>query len=256
MRAPALIDGATCVAVSSGKGGVGKSTTTAAIALALAARGHDVLALDADTTGSNLHHLLDVADLTLNASREPLELILPEAHGVRLMSTESFGKQISPRDLISAARFAAMPEYVIVDLPAGWGADHAAVAAALPDLVVAVVAPTATALADHVTHRDHWNSGWADALRELRNHDKRRKWAELADEPAILEVETMARFCGINEATGEEVTIRRSDAVSAEEMAPFAQPTVSLPAAATPAALAESAEIASIVDQIVELHNS
>jgi MinD-like ATPase involved in chromosome partitioning or flagellar assembly len=59
-----IVPGATTVAVTSGKGGVGKSTTGVALAAALTARGHDVV-VDADIEGPNVHLLADVTDPAL-----------------------------------------------------------------------------------------------------------------------------------------------------------------------------------------------
>jgi hypothetical protein len=106
-------------------------------------------------------------------------------------------------------------------------------------------------LSDHVSHVEAWNSGWESALRQLRNKDQRRKWAELADSPTILEVETMARFRGIDESSGAEVTIRRSDAVPAARVAEVAAPVSSLPATASVAELAASPELTVLVERIV-----
>jgi ATP-binding protein involved in chromosome partitioning len=75
------------IAVSSGKGGVGKSTVAANLAAAMAARGHRVGLLDADIYGPDI-------PLMFGENRKPKvtgakgeEKIVPlEAHGVRLMS--------------------------------------------------------------------------------------------------------------------------------------------------------------------------
>ena len=74
-------------AVASGKGGVGKSSVTANIAVALAAAGQRVGVLDADVWGYSVPHLFGVR-------RSPVALkgvMLPvEAYGVKLMSTGFF----------------------------------------------------------------------------------------------------------------------------------------------------------------------
>ena len=72
------------IAVASGKGGVGKSTTTANLALALAAEGARVGLLDADIYGPSVPTMMGVSGRPQsvdNKSMEPLE-----SHGVRLMS--------------------------------------------------------------------------------------------------------------------------------------------------------------------------
>ncbi|MFC0217920.1 ATP-binding protein involved in chromosome partitioning [Pseudochelatococcus lubricantis] len=73
------------VAVASGKGGVGKSTTAANLALALARLGHRVGILDADIYGPSLPKLFALADSKPEV--EEGRILKPlEAHGLRLMS--------------------------------------------------------------------------------------------------------------------------------------------------------------------------
>ncbi len=74
----------TVIAVSSGKGGVGKSTVATNLAVALAAQGHRVGLMDADVYGPNIPRMMGV--------KKPLEVsadakIVPlDAHGVKLVS--------------------------------------------------------------------------------------------------------------------------------------------------------------------------
>jgi ATP-binding protein involved in chromosome partitioning len=75
------------VAVSSGKGGVGKSMVAANLAVALAADGHAVGLLDADIYGPNIPLMFGEKRrpaVTGNKGQERIEPL--EAHGVRLMS--------------------------------------------------------------------------------------------------------------------------------------------------------------------------
>ncbi|MEV0701026.1 Mrp/NBP35 family ATP-binding protein [Saccharopolyspora sp. NPDC050389] len=80
-------------AVASGKGGVGKSSVTANLAVALARSGQRVGVLDADVWGYSIPHLFGVR-------RNPIALngiMLPvEAHGVRLMSVGFFVDDAEP----------------------------------------------------------------------------------------------------------------------------------------------------------------
>jgi ATP-binding protein involved in chromosome partitioning len=73
------------IAVASGKGGVGKSTTAANLALALAAEGAKVGILDADIYGPSQPQMLGIADQRPQSvdgkTLEPLE-----AHGLQAMS--------------------------------------------------------------------------------------------------------------------------------------------------------------------------
>jgi ATP-binding protein involved in chromosome partitioning len=72
------------VAVASGKGGVGKSTTAVNLAVALAARGKRVGILDADVYGPSLPRMLGISE---KPKPLPDKRIAPlEAHGVKVMS--------------------------------------------------------------------------------------------------------------------------------------------------------------------------
>ena len=80
-------------AVASGKGGVGKSSVTANLAVALAQQGQRVGVLDADVWGYSIPHLFGVR-------RSPVALkglMLPiQAHGVSLMSVGFFVEEDEP----------------------------------------------------------------------------------------------------------------------------------------------------------------
>jgi ATP-binding protein involved in chromosome partitioning len=118
------------VLVASGKGGVGKSSVTANLACALAARGHSVGLLDADVYGYSIPRMM-------GATRAPVmlgdDLILPvEAHGVRLMSVGFMASDDQPviwrgpmlhKALTSFVTevFWDDPDYLLVDLPPGTG---------------------------------------------------------------------------------------------------------------------------------------
>lgn len=82
------------VLVGSGKGGVGKSTVSANLALALAARGLRVGLMDADLYGPSVSHLFGLEEGTRVASSGG---ILPhERHGIKLMSMGSIVDKSTP----------------------------------------------------------------------------------------------------------------------------------------------------------------
>lgn len=73
------------IAVASGKGGVGKSTVSSNLAIALSRQGLKVGLLDCDLYGPSIPLMLGVPDHQPQADRE--ERIIPiEAHGLKLMS--------------------------------------------------------------------------------------------------------------------------------------------------------------------------
>src|SRR3954454_7513315 len=80
----------TVIAIASGKGGVGKSTVSANLAVALARAGRKVGLIDADVYGPSQPTLLGNHD---KPSAENDKLIPVEAHGVRFLS---LGQLVSP----------------------------------------------------------------------------------------------------------------------------------------------------------------
>ena len=83
------------VAIASGKGGVGKSAITANLAVALAARGARVGALDADLNGPSLGRMLGVARNALTDGEAGVEPAIGVA-GVRVMSIDLLQQDHAP----------------------------------------------------------------------------------------------------------------------------------------------------------------
>ena len=117
------------IAVASGKGGVGKSTVAANVAVILAGRGAKVGLLDADIYGPNIPTMMGVDQL--GGTKD--EKILPgEGHGVKVMS---MGFMVKPeqaliwrgpmlhsaiKQFISDVDWGEL-DYLVVDLPPGTG---------------------------------------------------------------------------------------------------------------------------------------
>ena len=118
----------TLVAIGSGKGGVGKSTVAANLAVALARSGKSVGLVDADVYGPSQPTLLGT---DARPTAEDDRLIPVEAHGVKLLS---LGQLVSPghalawRGPMATGALAKLieadwgdSELLIVDLPPGTG---------------------------------------------------------------------------------------------------------------------------------------
>jgi ATP-binding protein involved in chromosome partitioning len=146
------------IAVASGKGGVGKSTVSVNLAVALAKAGATVGLLDADITGPNIPMMLGLEG---QPGASPNNKILPlERHGVKAISIQFFvpdGQPIVWRGpLIGGAisQFLRDVEwgeldYLVVDLPPGTSDAQLTLAQAVPiSGVVLVTTPQDVALSD------------------------------------------------------------------------------------------------------------
>ncbi|MFO7590096.1 MAG: P-loop NTPase [Acidimicrobiia bacterium] len=135
------------LAIASGKGGVGKSSVTTNLAIALAQRGRRVAVVDADVWGFSLPRMLGVShppDLIDDV------LVPPEAHGVNVISMGFFTAEDQaviwrgPMLHKALEQFLtdvhwAEPEYLVVDLPPGTGDISLSIAQFLPRAEVVVV---------------------------------------------------------------------------------------------------------------------
>ena len=116
------------VAVASGKGGVGKSTVAANLALALARSGHQVGLMDADIYGPSVPIMMGVPGV-IDQQTTPLPL---ERHGIKLMS---MGFLVPPTQAViwrgpmvhrAVSQFLTdidwgQLDYLVIDLPPGTG---------------------------------------------------------------------------------------------------------------------------------------
>jgi ATP-binding protein involved in chromosome partitioning len=137
----------TVIGVASGKGGVGKSSVTANMALALAARGATVGVLDADVYGYSIPRMMGVTRPAVAVE----DLMLPvEAHGVRLMSIGFLTEEDSPVIWRGPMLHKALtsfvtevwwdePDYLLVDLPPGTGDVSISIAQLLPTASLVIV---------------------------------------------------------------------------------------------------------------------
>jgi ATP-binding protein involved in chromosome partitioning len=146
------------IAVASGKGGVGKSTVSVNLAVALAKAGASVGLLDADITGPNIPMMLGLEG---QPSASANNKIIPlERHGVKAISIQFFVPEGQPivwrGPLIGGAisQFLRDVEwgeldYLVVDLPPGTSDAQLTLAQAVPiSGTVLVTTPQDVALAD------------------------------------------------------------------------------------------------------------
>ncbi len=150
------------IAVSSGKGGVGKSTVAANLAVALAKAGYKVGLLDADIFGPSVPKMFQVEDARPYAETiDGRDLIIPiEKYGLKLLSIGFFvdpdqatlwrGGMASNalKQLIADANWGDL-DYFLIDLPPGTSDIHLTIVQnlALTGAVV-VSTPQQVALAD------------------------------------------------------------------------------------------------------------
>ncbi len=146
------------IAVASGKGGVGKSTVAANLAVALAATGAKVGLCDCDLYGPSVAQMFGTRERPM--ANEQDEIIPLEAHGIKLMSmgflleerspvivrgpmatryTQQFLRQVAWEDL----------DYLVLDLPPGTGDIQLTIVQTVSvDGVVIVTTPQEVALID------------------------------------------------------------------------------------------------------------
>jgi ATP-binding protein involved in chromosome partitioning len=116
------------IAVSSGKGGVGKSMVASTLALLLVEKGHSVGLLDLDFTSPATHVILGIGGLF---PTEDYGIIPPLAHGLRYMSITHFaldkpaplrGADVSDAiiELLAITLWGDL-DYLIIDMPPGLG---------------------------------------------------------------------------------------------------------------------------------------
>ena len=150
------------VAVASGKGGVGKSTVTANLAVTLAKMGFSAGVLDADIYGPSMPIMFDVESAKpLSVAVDGKSKMKPiESYDVKILSIGFFtspsqaviwrGPMASKalNQMIFDADWGEL-DFLLIDLPPGTGDIHLSIVQALPITGVVVVStPQAVALAD------------------------------------------------------------------------------------------------------------
>ena len=150
------------IAIASGKGGVGKSTVTANLAVALQKKGYKVGVVDADIYGPSQHLMFDVEKSRPEASQvNGKPVMLPvESYGVKLVSIGFFapGSQAvvwrgpmatkALNQIVKDSYWGDL-DYLLIDLPPGTGDVHLSLVQAVPVTGAVIVStPQNIALAD------------------------------------------------------------------------------------------------------------
>ncbi|HEX5947136.1 MAG TPA: Mrp/NBP35 family ATP-binding protein [Acidimicrobiales bacterium] len=133
--------------VASGKGGVGKSSVTTNLSVALAQRGRDVAVIDADVWGFSIPRMLGVQHAPTVIDQM---LVPPESHGVRCISMGFFAAEDQPVIWRGPMLHKALeqfltdvfwddPDFLVIDLPPGTGDISLSLSQFLPRAEVYVV---------------------------------------------------------------------------------------------------------------------
>jgi len=152
----------TTLAISSGKGGVGKSTTAVNLAAALSRQGAKVGLLDADVYGPNVPQMLGLGQAEVKVIDTPTgQRFLPlEAHGIKLMSVGLLAEPDHPlawrgpvlhkiiTQFIQEVEWGDL-DYLLIDLPPGTGDAQITIVQESPICgVILVTTPQLVAVAD------------------------------------------------------------------------------------------------------------
>lgn len=147
------------IAILSAKGGVGKSTFSVSLAIALKKRGHSVGVFDADMHGPDLPRMLGVREQA-NVNKEKNKIIPNEKDGIFSMS---LGYVVDPetpviwkgamvsKAIVELLQFTDWPEmdYFVVDLPPGTGDAALTIKQNMDvDAAVIITTPNRLAIAD------------------------------------------------------------------------------------------------------------
>ncbi|KWV91718.1 Mrp/NBP35 family ATP-binding protein [Erythrobacter sp. YT30] len=148
------------IAIGSGKGGVGKSTLTTNLAVAMAKAGHTVGVIDGDIYGPSQPKLLATENRKPAADEETKKLIpLDSPHGVKVLSMGHLvapGKALAWRGPMAGKALGQMvdaewgdTELLLIDLPPGTGdVQLSMMADSKPDGAILVSTPQDLALID------------------------------------------------------------------------------------------------------------
>jgi ATP-binding protein involved in chromosome partitioning len=151
------------IAVLSGKGGVGKTTTATNLAALLTQRGNSVCILDSDFDSPSVPRMLGVKDVKMRAGREGI-IPVDTKHGIKAMSVGFIIEDAEVITWFHDMRRAATEEfcanvaygeldYLIIDLPAGTGTETVSVMQYINDITGALIVTMASEVAQATARR-------------------------------------------------------------------------------------------------------
>ena len=144
------------ISIASGKGGVGKSTVTTNLAVALAGQGYAVALIDADVYGPTIPLMMGLAAVPPEMHKG--KLIPPEAHGVKVVSMGFFLPDNEPviwrgpmlgraiEQFLGDVLWGS-PDFLLIDLPPGTGDIALTIAQMIPgaDMIIVTTPQEAAA---------------------------------------------------------------------------------------------------------------
>ena len=151
------------IAVLSGKGGVGKSTVSANLAMALVQRGQKTGIIDSDFHGPSIPKILGLQGKKLMIGKEGI-LPVPSPLGIKVVSTgflmddnESLTwfdefKRGALEEFLASVQFGPL-DYLVLDLPPGTGAETLNMMKYIPDLTGVIVVTIPSELSQGVARR-------------------------------------------------------------------------------------------------------
>lgn len=147
------------IAVTSGKGGVGKTNFSTNLGLAFAAQGQRVILVDADLGLANLHLLMGLSprynlEHILRGERSIQETLCPGPNGIQILCGASGIASLADLDADQRSYFIAnlqeldtLSDIVIIDTGAGLSRNVIAILAAVEEVII-VTTPEPTAITD------------------------------------------------------------------------------------------------------------
>ncbi len=150
------------IIVISGKGGVGKSTVSSNLALALAMKGYETGLMDIDITGPNIPKMFNIEDeqLMANEKKQLIPIIVPPRLKVMSMAFLLPSKDVpvmwrGPIKMSAVQQFIedvnwGKLDYLVIDMPPGTGDEALSIVQLIPkaDGMVVVTTPQQVALLD------------------------------------------------------------------------------------------------------------